>query len=53
MTYSVKAQISLFSSIEVFVDNIEIVVQLLNNVTRKFFSKLSSMKVQIAFHLEQ
>lgn len=47
MVYSVKAQISQFSSIEVSGDDIVIVVELLNDVTRKFFPMFPASKIEI------
>ena len=47
MTYSIKAQIAQFASIEVSGDEVAIVVQLLNDATRKFFPMFPAAKVKI------
>jgi len=45
--YSVKINFGQNLSIEIFGDEIEIVTQLLNETTRKFFPTLPSSKIEI------
>ncbi len=47
MGYSVKAEIGQNMSIEVSGDEIALVVKLLNETTRKFFSTLPASKIEI------
>jgi len=47
MSYLVKVNFGQNLSIEVFGDEIQIVTQLLNETTRKFFPVLPSSKIEI------
>ena len=47
MGYSVKAQIAQNMSIEVSGDEIQMVVKLLNEGTKKFFPSTSAAKIEI------
>jgi len=47
MPYSVKVNFGQNLSIECFGDEIEIVTQLLNETTRKFFPALPASKIEI------
>ena len=47
MPYSVKVNFGQNLSLEVFGDEIEIVTQLLNETTRKFFPALPASKIEI------
>ena len=47
MSYSVKVNFGQNLSIEVFGDEIQIVTQLLNETTRKFFPISSASKIEI------
>jgi len=47
MGYFVKVQFAQNMSIEVSGDDIPVVVQLLNEVTRKFFSTIPASKIEI------
>ena len=47
MPYSVKVNFGQNQSIEVFGDEVQIVTQLLNETTRKFFPVLPASKIEI------
>jgi|TARA_R110002167_G_scaffold136180_3_gene322820 hypothetical protein len=47
MPYSVKVNFGQNLSIEVFGDEVQIVTQLLNETTRKFFPVLPASKIEI------